>query len=332
MILVIGATGFVGSHLLYHLLKTGVTLRATYKNPLSIAKAKNVGVFYSDPYPEFNTNIDWVNVDITDFEAMLSVMKGISRVYNCSGFVSFNPGDKDLMIAVNVLGTRNIVNAALFHGVEKLIHLSSIAALGESLNGQAINEECHWVGGKQESWYSITKFNAEAEVWRASAEGLDMAIVNPSVIIGAGDWSCGSPSIIARLCKPQRFYPMGSTGIVDVRDVCNTMLLLMDSKISNQRFIVNGANVSFRYLCDQIASLCQISRPTHKAHPLFLGLAWRLEALRAFVCNSSPSLTRNTCRTLSKKQSYSSKKIEDLLGFKFTPLDLTLKQAVDHYK
>ena len=223
MILVVGATGFLGSHLVYHLVKNGYKVRATYRNIELIKQVKDICKYYDNCFPDFHSNIEWVPADITDYDSLSKAFNGVTYVYNCAGYVSFDPRDRERMIKVNVEGTRNLVNLSLHNKITKLLHVSSISALGDTIDGSPVDEECQWVRKKNQSWYSITKFNAETEVWRGSAEGLNMVVVNPSVIIGPGDWDgAGSPSIVKRLSERSmlsRIQMYGRNGRIEVSNV-----------------------------------------------------------------------------------------------------------------
>jgi len=331
MILVAGATGFVGSHLVYHLVQAGYSVRALYRNVESFKQVKSVGKFYGKNFPGFHDKIEWVEADVTDFETLSKAFAGVKKVYNCSGFVSFDARNRQKMIEINVLGTRNLVNLSLAKGVEKFVHVSSIAAIGESLDGSPIDEDCQWIRTRHESWYSITKFNAETEVWRGAAEGLKIAIVNPAIIIGPGDWTKGSPSLVATINKGMNFYTEGTVGYVDVRDVCRAMILLMNSEITEERFILSGANLSYRECITMVADRLGKNPPRYEARRPLLEIGWRLAKAKSMISGSQPVLTRNSCRTALKQTSYTSKKIEQKLDFHFTPASETFDFLVNSY-
>jgi nucleoside-diphosphate-sugar epimerase len=316
----------------YSLVKRGHHVRATYRDVSAKERVRKIALFYDDEFTGFDTCVEWVRADITDLDELSEVFNGVTRVYNCTGNVSFDNSDWQQMIDVNVRGTSNIVNLSLKYKVQKLVHVSSIAALGESYGGRAIDEDCLWVRRKHESWYSITKFNGEAEVWRAQAEGLSVVVVNPSVILGPGHWFSGSPSITYRLCHRQWFYPGGSTGVVDVRDVTRVMIQLMESDVENQRFVVSGHNVSFKTLFSEFAACAGVTPPTIKASPMMLGILWRVEKIRSLVMFSRPVITRGASKTLSATYTYSNEKIRSCLGLDFTSLEDTVSMVVRLYQ
>jgi dihydroflavonol-4-reductase len=134
------------------------------------------------------------------------------------------------MIANNVEGTANLVNAALEKGVRKICHVSSVAALGRLDEQQLITEETNWVPSKKISGYSESKFFSEVEIWRGIEEGLNAVIVNPSIILGPANWETGSAKMFKTVWDGMKFFTRGVTGFVDVRDVVKAMILLMDEQ------------------------------------------------------------------------------------------------------
>ena len=326
MIVVIGATGFLGSHLLCHLVQNDEKIRAIYRNKESITLTEGFLQFYTNVSPQlFKEKIEWIQADVLDIESLILAFQGATYIYNCSGYVSFDKCDKEQMIAVNVTGTANIVNACLHCNCTKLVHVSSIAALGETNTSDSITEEIQWIRNASESWYSITKFYAETEVWRGIAEGLSAVIVNPSVIIGPGDWSKGSPTFFTIVYDGLKYYTNGIVGFVDVRDLCRAMIQVMNSTINGERFVVSGSNESYQELFTKIALAINKPIAKHKATALMLSIAWKIEWLRSFILGTSPLITKNSARTAGKKSFYSSQKLIIALRFDFTPFDKTIE-------
>ena len=178
-----------------------------------------------------------------------------------------------------------------------------------------------------ESNYSLSKYYSEQEVWRASQEGLDVVIINPSVILGPGDWTKGSSQIFKKLYKGLSFYTTGSTGYVDVIDVANCAIQLLLSDIKNERFIINGENLTYRKLFDMISEKFGNQKATIKVTPLSKEIAWRIEWIRSSILGGKPFLTRETANSAMKNSSYSTQKIEDTIGYNFTPI----KKSVEKY-
>ena len=231
MILVTGGTGLVGTHLLYDLVRSGKKVRALKRNSSDISSVKKVFSYYSSDVDELMKEIEWVNADLLDVYTLLDVMEGVTDVYHCAAMVSFEPKHIDEMLRVNIEGTANMVNAALEKGIRKFCHISSIATVGRSEHGAVSTEETFWKSSPDNSNYAISKYGAEREVWRAAEEGLNVVIVNPSLIIGAGNWQQSSSNMFSKAYKGIKFYTDGENGFVDVRDVASVAIKLMESKI-----------------------------------------------------------------------------------------------------
>ena len=332
MILVTGGTGFVGAHLLVQLLNKGKTIRAIRRSD-DLKLTRKIFSYYFDDVENAINNIEWIDADILDINALKDVFKDdITEVYHCAATVSFNPKDKQKMMAVNINGTANIVNLSLIYKVKKLCHVSSIAALGRTeLPESFVTEDTHWKQSKQNSNYAVSKYGGEREVWRGIQEGLDSVIVNPSVILGPGDWSKGSAQIFSTLAKGTMFYTKGVNGYVDVKDVAKAMIALMDSDIINEHFILSAENLSYQDLFSKMLIVYGKKVPTvHATRPL-LEVGWRAEKIKSFLTGISPLITKETARTSRNKYNYSSDKIIKALDFAFTPIDKTIKDTCELY-
>ena len=326
MILVTGATGLVGSHLTFELIRAGQAVRALKRPGSSLETILKVFSLYSDQPDSALSKIEWVEGDILDIFSLEDAMDGVEDVFHCAALVSFLPQDKKRLIRINTEGTANVVNAALEKKIRKLCHVSSIAALGRPEHqSDLIDESLVWKTSKHNSMYAVSKYGAEREVWRGTAEGLDAVIVNPSIILGIAGANRGSSRIFSTVWEGLRFYPPGKNGFVDVRDVARAMILLMNSDISNERFILNGESIEYKRLFDLIAAEMGKPSPSIKVGPMLSGLAWRIEKLRSVVTGVKPLITKETAHTAVQHYEYSNEKIKKELGFEFTPIEETIR-------
>jgi len=326
MIFVTGATGLVGSHLILELISSGESVRAMKRPSSDLGMLRKVFSLYSDQPEEMFSRIEWVEADIMDIFSLEEAMEGVEEVYHCAAIVSFLPEDRKRLMQVNTGGTANVVNAALEKKIRKLCHVSSIAALGRPENqADLINEELVWKTSGNNSNYAVSKYGAEREVWRGTAEGLDAVIVNPSIILGVAGKSQGSSRIFNTVYEGLKFYPPGKNGFVDVRDVVKAMILLMNSDIRNERFILSIESIEYKKLFDLISAEMGKPAPHLKVSPVMSGLAWRLEKLRSMVTGIKPLITRETARTAVQQYEYSNEKIKKELGFEFTPIEETVR-------
>ena len=283
MIFVTGASGLVGSHLIQSLIEKGMPVRALYRQTIPTFKGAE--------------KVSWIKGDILDIAILEEAMQGISQVYHCAAIVSFSPKQADTMLHANVEGTANVVNACLQHKIQKLVYVSSVAALGRIRQGAPVDETMNWTPETSNSIYGKSKFLAEMEVWRGMGEGLNVAIVNPVIILGAGDWNKGSSEIFKSAYNEFPWYTTGVSGFVDVMDVVDAMQILMQSDVQGQRYILSGANLPYQEIFTRIANAFNKRPPSKKVTPLLAAIVWRLEAVKGFFTGKTPLLTKETAAT-----------------------------------
>lgn len=327
MILVTGGTGLLGSHLLYKLTSSGKRVRVLYRNEEG-KKAILKTFSYYDPSASLHLEqLEFVKGDVLDIFSLYDSLKDVSQVYHCAAMVSFAPKDAALMMQINVDGTSNVVNACLEMGVSKLCHVSSVAALGKALKGEEVTEDTFWKASPENSVYSISKYASEREVWRSVQEGLNAVVVNPTVILGPGDWEKGSSNLFRSAQKGMKYYTQGVTGFVDVRDVASCMIQLMNSSITNERFLINGENLAYRKLFE-IANTCFGKPIPSIPASLFLSeLVWRFDKIRSMFTGSNPLITKETTRAAHQQNYFSNAKVRSALNFEFIPIEQAIKDT-----
>ena len=332
MILLTGATGLLGSHIAYELLQQGKKIRALKRKDSNSTLTEKIFSFYTNEHIELLNAIEWVEGDVLDLGSLEDAMVGITHIYHCAAMVSFLPKEKDKMMQVNIEGTANVVNAAMHAGVKKLCHISSIAALGSTIDGNMITEETWWKNNPSNSYYAISKYGAEREVWRAAEEGLNVVIVNPSFIIGPGDTSKSSSEAFGILRKGASWYTNGVNGYVDVRDVAHAAIKLIKSDVLNQRFILNAANLSYRSFFDKV--LVQLNKPKTKreAGKILLGFAWRIEKLLAAIAGRNPIITKEKVGYALQISQYDGSKIQKTINFNYRNIDTSIMEICKFYK
>jgi len=332
MILLTGATGLLGSHIAYELLQQGKKIRALKRKDSNSTLTEKIFSFYTNEHIELLNAIEWVEGDVLDLGSLEDAMVGITHVYHCAAMVSFLPKERDKMMQVNIEGTANVVNTAMHAGVKKLCHISSIAALGSTIDGNMITEETWWKNNPSNSYYAISKYGAEREVWRAAEEGLNVVIVNPSFIIGPGDTSKSSSEAFGILRKGASWYTNGVNGYVDVRDVAHAAIKLIESDVLNQRFILNAANLSYRSFFDKV--LVQLNKPKTKreAGKFLLALAWRIEKLLAAIAGRNPIITKEKVGYALQISQYDGSKIQKTINFNYRNIDTSIMEICKFYK
>lgn len=327
MNLVTGGTGFLGAHLLFHLTNKGETVKALKRPHSSTALTEKIFSYYSKNSEYLLQKICWVEGDVLDIQSLIDHFTGADFVYHTAAVVSFDPSDKEKMMETNIDGTANVVNAALITGIKKLCHVSSIAALGRSGNNGVTNEESRWTGAHGISNYALSKYEAEREVWRGMAEGLNAVIVNPSVILGPGNWNTGSSKLFTTVYKGLKVYTSGINGYIDVNDVAQAMIWLMNSHVTGERFVLNSENVTYQQLFEWMATALHVSAPTLKAGTLGSELAWRSLKFASFFTRKPPFITKETARTANRVYRYSADKFKLLSKLKTTSVQQSILQT-----
>lgn len=319
-ILVTGGTGFLGSYLIKDLINQGFDVRAIRRKSSRMDMLEGVA-----------DKVEWVEADVLNVPALEEALQGIGKVYHSAAVISFDSRKRDWMMQINVEGTANMVNLALDAGVKKFLHVSSISSFGRYEMKKPIDESTNWQKHPDNTNYAISKHLSEMEVWRGQAEGLNTVIINPSTILGAGDWSTGSCALFDKIGKGLKFYTQGLNGFVDVRDVTKAAIQLMESDISAERFIVSEDNYRFKDIFFMIADAMQKPRPSLAANPFLTGIAWRVEWLKSRLTGSEALITKETARYTQMDFEYRNDKIKEALGIEFKPISETIKETAPIY-
>lgn len=336
MIAVSGASGFLGSYVVCMLLEKGHSIRAFKRKQSNLAEFEYIfTTFFSNlnanEQASLKQNLTWVVADVVDVPSLNEALANVDEVYHCAAIVSFLQKDREEMMQINVQGTANMVNTALASGVKKFCHVSSIAALGREKSGDHITEKTKWNTSKNNSNYAISKYKAELEVWRGIEEGLNAVIVNPGVVLGTGDWNKGSCKLFKLVGKGMPFYTLGINGYVDVKDVSRAMIELMGKNVFNQRFILVGDNLQMKKYLDDVADLLGKKKPTILIGKLLAEFGWVVDEIRSFLKRKNPTITKETARASLNQFYYSSQKIIDTIGFRFTPMSETLRENCKNF-
>ena len=230
------------------------------------------------------------------------------------------------MINANVTGTANVVNLCMEQNI-RLVHVSSVAAIGLAKPGDQITENHHLDRDTETDGYAISKLESEMEVWRGIAEGLDAVIVNPSIILGANAGTTGSGQLFETVRKGLKFYTAGSSGFVDVEDVAKCMIGLMNSDISGERYIISAENRAYQQITAEIADGFGVKRPSTLAKPWMMNLAWRAARIIGALTGKDPAIDKVSAQAATMTRNYDSSKIKNAIGVEFKPLSDTIKEV-----
>jgi len=312
-----GCNGLVGSYIARKLLDQGEEVSALRREKSSLDQVKDI-----------ENDIQWYEGDILD---VLSIEKPIEKadfVIHCAGMVSFLPKDFHLMYKVNVEGTANIVNTCLKIGGKKLLYISSVAALGVDAKQDIVDESQKWDNSGMNTKYGLTKFMGEEEVWRGNAEGLDVIVVNPSVVLGRGEWGRSSLALLEFASKSPIFYPEGNINFIDARDLADIIYQLIEGGHFNEKYIVSAGNISFKDMLFKLTAAMGKKPPKFKINAILASLALVGDKFVAMFTSNSQKLSKELIRNGKRKTLFSNKKINDRLGFTFRKLEDTIEWAI----
>jgi nucleoside-diphosphate-sugar epimerase len=259
-------------------------------------------------------------------------MQGVDGVIHAAAVVSFSKKERKQMYQVNIEGTANVVDTALDSRVKRLVHVSSVAALGRTVAEETVNEQKKWEENRNNTHYAISKHHAEMHAWRGFAEGLEGVVINPSTILGFGDWHQSSCAIFKNAYREFDWYTRGVNGFVGVEDVAEAAVRLLFSDVTEKKFIVSAENWSFQHLFNKLADQFHKKRPQKEAGRFMGQIAWRLEALRSALTGKKALLTKETAKLAHSKTSFdNSNFLRALPGFSFTPLETVIASASEKY-
>lgn len=323
-VLVTGGTGFVGAYIIRELVQRGYTVRAIRR------AGSKLPSFIDQQYLDA---VEWMEADVLDLVQLNDAMAGMDAIIHAAAVVSFDADQRRQLYAVNVRGTANVMNLALDHSIGRVVHLSSVAALGRTASGESVDEKKQWTDSRLHTHYSISKQMGEMEVWRAMAEGLNAVVLNPSTVIGFGDWNSSSCAIFRQAYDEFPWYTEGVNGFVAIEDLAGTAVDMLQTETTLERYIVNGDNWSFRKLFTEMALAFGKKPPHRKASAWMAAIAWRLEKIRSLFSGKKPLLNRETARIARSKTYFSAKKIAELLPERrFTTLEKAIRDSVAAYQ
>lgn len=308
MVFVTGATGLVGRYLVCELLKHGDEVRALCR-PSSNRQAV---IDHAERQGIGTERLHWFEGELEDGMCLEEAMQGCERVYHCAAVVSFHRKDAQKMRQVNRDATATLVNAMLHAGVPELVHISSVAALGRK-GDDPVHEDVPFEYGPDATAYACSKFEAELEVWRGQEEGLKVLTVNPSIIIGSGDFSKSSSMLFTLVHKGLAWYPTGSNGFVSAGDVAKAARLLAEYRCWGERYILNAENETYQRLMEMMAQGLNTKAPTWPLRPIFMALAWRLGMVWEWISRRRFPISKESVANTHSHHRYASTKLQDAL-------------------
>jgi len=329
MTLVTGATGILGRVIVLELLKRGKTVRATKRKTSNLEEVRHSFKFYTENPEELFNKIEWVHIDFDDIDSLKIAVNGVEEVYHCAAKVSFHPDARKKMYHTNIDGTKNLLYACENSSVKKFCFVSSIAVLdGFNENGM-MDEDSDFNSKLEHSAYAESKHFSEMEVWRASAEGLNVVIVNPGMIIGSGNWNESSGLIYENFTKGFTFS--GGTSYVDVRDVAKISVELMEKNIFGERFILISENKRYSEMTNFVRNKLGKSTPKILSKSV-LNFAKILNFCFGWFIPSLKMANKANIESVTNLNPISNQKIRERLDYEFIPVEESLDFHLKNYR
>lgn len=334
--LVTGATGLVGMYRLAWRMERGWPTVALRRGRSNVAR---VEVFLRErlgaDFEAAWSALEWREADLSDVVGLEEAMQGCARVFHAAGRVSFQSGDEARLKAVNAAGTAHVVNAALGAGVQRLVHVSSVAALGRSTSGVPVHELSDWAEGVDASPYGRSKHAGELEAWRGEVEGLEVFVVNPTIILGDARYDESSGMVYRSVAKGRRYHPAGGNGFVGAGDLLEVVGAL-DARadagaegVLGERFVVSGQDVTYRDLMRWVADGLGVRAPDRPLAGWMLGLGWRAATAWGALTGKPAMLTREMARNTRTHHRYDTSKLQRVLPeFRFTPVEEVVRASM----
>lgn len=320
MIAVTGANGLLGSFIVRKLHETQTPFVALKRKSSDLSLLSDL------------KGISWRDADVLDPLSLQEAFADVSGVIHTAAIVSFNPREAKKVMQINVEGTMNVVNTCLDRGIKRLLHVSSVSALGRQKDQAVIDETNVWKDNSITSTYGESKYKAELEVFRGHEEGLSTVLVNPSAILTQGDWEKSSAKLFKYVWDEKPFYTDGSFNYVDVRDVADIIHTIYHSAIEGERFILSAGSINFKDFFDKVASHLGKKGPYIKVSKPALQAIAAVESMRCFLFRSEPLITKETARFANAFFRYDNQKVTSKLGYQFLPLAATLQWCGEYYR
>lgn len=315
-VVVIGGSGLIGSYIVRKCSQEGLTVRATHYSNLNPDCQKAAG-----------SGVEWVQADILNVFDLEDLFKGFDAVINTAAIVSFDPRKKKRAFRLAKEGSANIVQAAVDAGIRKLVHVSSVAAMGRKKMVNVVSEKEVFSHSPFDTSYGLSKFLAEQEVWRGYFEGLPVTIINPSLVIGAGTWGQSSTKLITSVQEGLAYFPTGSTGFVDVRDVADAAFRSLSCDFDGHRFIISGENLTYEHVFKEISRQLNMKTQWKPLTGILAALSWRGSAFVSLITGKEPVFTRENVKSTSTLTTYVNTKSTDILGLTYRPVQQSIEES-----
>ncbi len=321
-IAITGATGLIGSYLLRYLVSEGYTnIRALSRKSSRTELVEPV-----------RKEVEWTIGDILDITLLDEFVRDADIVIHAAAIVSFSRANRTHLMDINVRGTANVINACLANGVSQFVHISSTSALGTVKGNQAVDENTEWKKGKLNTPYAKSKFMAELEAFRGYAEGLDVRVVNPTIVLGSGFWDRSSSNLIPKIAAGIPIYPRGSNGFVDVRDVAQLIEKVCDRGHSGERYISCGGHLPYRKLMQIVSDELGQPPPSYPLRNWMIPLVIFYFRIARLFGSKGSSVTSQSLNIAQAHRRFDNTKSVESLGMNYRPIEQSIRETTQQFK
>lgn len=314
-ILITGITGLFGSYLARTFSKLG-QIHGLIREGSSKRLVEDV-----------DFQIHWREGNILDPESLSVALIDIDLVIHAAGKVSFDPRDKQTLYSVNVQGTANLVNTMLSDGVKRLIYISSVAAIGRSPEMKSVDEKYKWTESPLNTDYSVSKYWGELEAWRGEQEGLDLMVVNPSILLAKTQDDRSSTLIYQYLREGRPYFPKGDVNYIDIRDAAELVKSLYEKGQWGERFILNKESMSYREFYVLMGEIFGLKAPNKPVSDSLLIWFLRFQSVLSTLKLTKTILNKQTALIAQQKIFFDNQKVNELLDFDYRSLRDTFEWA-----
>jgi dihydroflavonol-4-reductase len=321
MNLITGSTGHIGNVLVRLFSERGEKVRAMIMPG-------------EDPTPLNGLDVEIIEADVLDYQSLLKAFSDIDVVYHLAGMISILPGRNDMLHAVNVMGTRNVIQAARSCGVRRLVYTSSIHALQRVPEGILIDESVPFDTVHAISSYDSSKASASLDVLNAVRDGLDAVIVCPTGVIGPYDFRKSEMGQLILDCVDEKpmFYVSGAYDFVDVRDVAQGLILAGEKGRCGESYILSGERIAVFGIIKIVQEILGKRLFSLKIPFSLATFTARLTPLYYRLTHVKPRFTSYSLATIISNSHISHTKAQRELGYHPRPLRESLSDTVKWFK
>jgi dihydroflavonol-4-reductase len=273
--------------------------------------------------------------DLRDPASLARAVEGCSRVFHVAADYRLWVPDPQVMYAINVEGTRNLLAAAAAAGVERVVYTSTVGALGNPGDGTPGNEETPVSLGEMVGHYKRSKFLAEQVALDFARKGLPLVVVNPSTPVGPWDWrpTPTGQMLVDFLKGRMPAYLETGLNLVRVQDVARGHLLAAEKGRVGEKYILGHENLSLSRIFQMLGEISNLPAPKVKL-PYWpvLGLAYINEFWAKYLSRGTPRLTVTAIRMAKKYMYFDNTKAVKYLGWTLTPVRRALEEAVEWFR